>query len=233
MPKSRAPPWRRDSTQTASGKPGAVHWQSKQRLTAPPDTIIFTKPDASSAIPTQLATAPGQSPAPSADAGRPGARGTEPSCALAARLAPGPSWPSAAAPFAANRITLAPEAMGHLPRAIPGRFQELRINQPHQRQIERRFAPRSVVEPRPADRDPLPVPDHGPLGMRRRDHLPSPIQAHRAEALAKQSRSTTSWPICACRFSIAASDDCAVFLRCRPIRKHRRQPFSGPSLTIV
>jgi hypothetical protein len=41
------------------GRASVRHWQNKQRLTAPPDPITFTKPDASSAFPTQLATAPG------------------------------------------------------------------------------------------------------------------------------------------------------------------------------
>jgi hypothetical protein len=40
------------------GRALARHAPSKHRLTAPPDTTTFTKPDASAAIPTQLATAP-------------------------------------------------------------------------------------------------------------------------------------------------------------------------------
>ena len=40
------------------GRASARHWQSKQRLTTLPDPTTFTKPDASSAFPTQFATAP-------------------------------------------------------------------------------------------------------------------------------------------------------------------------------
>ena len=40
------------------GRASVRHWQSKQRLTTLPDPTTFTKPDASSAFPTQFATAP-------------------------------------------------------------------------------------------------------------------------------------------------------------------------------
>ena len=43
---------------STAGRASARHSPSKHRLTAPPDTTTFTKPDASSAFPTQLATAP-------------------------------------------------------------------------------------------------------------------------------------------------------------------------------
>jgi hypothetical protein len=42
------------------------------------------------------------------------------------------------------------------------------------------------------------------------DHLPPPFDAHRPEAFAKKSRSTSSWPILACSFSTSASVDFAV-----------------------
>ena len=37
------------------------------------------------------------------------------------------------------------------------------------------------------------------------DHCLPPIQAQRSKALAKKSRSTTSWPILACSFVTSAS----------------------------
>ena len=43
-------------------------------------------------------------------------------------------------PFTADRIAFAPEMARHLTRAIPRRLQELRVDQPHQGEIERRFS---------------------------------------------------------------------------------------------
>src|SRR3954454_6389014 len=95
----------------------------------------------------------------------------------------------------------------HLARAIPRRLQELPVNQPHQFQVQRRLPSRLIVEPGPADRDQLALPHDRELGVVRVNHLPPPLDAHRPEALAKKSRSTTNWPILACSFSISTSDE--------------------------
>src|SRR5271165_4125945 len=95
--------------------------------------------------------------------------------------------------LAADRIALAPQMARHLARAIPGRLPG-----------------RLVVEPGPADRNQFTLPHHRQLGVPGLNHLPPPLDAHRPEAFAKKSRSTTNCPILACSFSTSASDDFAV-----------------------
>ncbi len=49
-------------------------------------------------------------------------------------------------PFASDRITLTAQTAGHLARAIPRRFQELGVKQPHQFQVQRSLARWLIVE---------------------------------------------------------------------------------------
>ena len=53
--------------------------------------------------------------------------------------------------LAADSMTLALKMACHLARAIPGHFQELGIDRPHQRQILHGLVNRPMVEPGPAD----------------------------------------------------------------------------------
>jgi len=49
--------------------------------------------------------------------------------------------------LAADLVTIAPEVPGHLARPTPGCLQELRVDQPHQRQVFCRLAHGLVGEP--------------------------------------------------------------------------------------
>src|SRR5947209_13182442 len=102
-------------------------------------------------------------------------------------------------------MAITTQVSGHLPRAIPGRLQELRIDQPHQRQVLRRLADRLVIERRPADRNQLALPNNGQPPVARLNQRPSPLHTHRPDAFAKKSRSTTNCPILACSFSTSSS----------------------------
>src|SRR5690606_33525952 len=93
----------------------------------------------------------------------------------------------------------------HLSRAIPGHFHERLVDDAHQFQVLRALARRLSVERRPRDRDQFALAaDREPLVIGINHHSP-PIQAQRSKALAKKSRSTTSWPILACSFVTSAS----------------------------
>src|SRR5271166_4959974 len=66
------------------------------------------------------------------------------------------------------------------------------------------------MEPGSADRHQLALPHDGQLGRHGLDHLSPPRRAHRPEAFAKKSRSTSNRPISACSFSTSAAVDFAV-----------------------
>src|SRR6185437_11692672 len=93
----------------------------------------------------------------------------------------------------------------HLPRSIPRRFQELLVEQPHQRQVLRRLRYRRAVKRGAADRYQCALPYDRQARVPGLDHRPPPVHAHRPKAFAKKSRSTTSWPILACSFSTSPS----------------------------
>ena len=80
----------------------------------------------------------------------------------------------------------------HLSGTIPRRLQELLVDQPHQSQIQRRLAARLVIQTRAAHRQQLALSHHRQLLLRRIDQPPPPVQAHRPEAFAKKSRSTSN-----------------------------------------
>src|SRR5690606_21752727 len=92
-----------------------------------------------------------------------------------------------------------------LSRAIPRRFHEGLVDDAHQFEVLGRLAGGLTIERRPRDRDQFALAaDREPfvIGI---DHHSPPIQAQRSKALAKKSRSTTSWPILACSFVTSAS----------------------------
>lgn len=88
-------------------------------------------------------------------------------------------------PLAADGVALPAEVTRQLARSVPGRLQELRINQPHQLQVQRRFALGPVVETRAADRDQLALAQDRQLRMVGLDHLTSSLKAHRPDAFQK------------------------------------------------
>src|SRR3954447_16375732 len=94
--------------------------------------------------------------------------------------------------LATDWVALAPQMPGHLARAIPRRLQELPVDQPHQLQVQRGLTGWLIVEPGPADRDQLALPHDRQLGVVWGNPRPPPLDAHRPEALAKKSRSTTN-----------------------------------------
>ena len=95
-------------------------------------------------------------------------------------------------PLAPDQMTLAPQVPRHLPCAIPRHLQELTVDQPHQSQVQRRLAARLVIQTRAVHRQQLALSHHRQRLVRRRDQPPPPIHAHRPEAFAKKSRSTSN-----------------------------------------
>src|SRR5690606_40397467 len=88
---------------------------------------------------------------------------------------------------------------------IPGCLHEGFIDDAHQFEVLRRLAGGLSIERRPRDRDQFALAaDREPVVIGINHHSP-PIQAQRSKALAKKSRSTTSWPILACSFVTSAS----------------------------
>ncbi len=93
----------------------------------------------------------------------------------------------------------------HLTRAVPWRLEERLIDQPHQFEVLRGLACRRAIERGARNRNELALPDNGQPRTIGIDHHLPPIQAQRSKALAKKSRSTTSWPILAWSFITSAS----------------------------
>ncbi len=133
------------------------------------------------------------------------ARGAVPSSAAFGRSAPVPSCHQPSNPLAANTVAFSSKMACHLPRPIPWRLQELRIDQTHQRQILRRLASRLIIIGGSADCQKLALANNRQVLVACLNHCTSPLDAHRPEVLAKKSRSTTSWPILACNFSKSPS----------------------------
>lgn len=107
----------------------------------------------------------------------------------------------AANPLAVDLVPLPAEMTSHLPAAVPRRFQELRVDQPHQFQVLGTLAIPRLVVAGAAERHQRALLRDRQARMLRLDQLPPPADAHRPEALRKKSRSTTSCPIMACSFS--------------------------------
>ncbi len=80
----------------------------------------------------------------------------------------------------------------HLTRAVKRRLHELLVDQAHQRQVGLTLANRGVIEPGPADPEQFALPDDRQMRVIHAHQLSPPHHAHRPEAFAKKSRSTTS-----------------------------------------
>ncbi len=76
-------------------------------------------------------------------------------------------------PLAPDGVALPPEMARHLPAPVPRRLEELRIDQPHQREVQRSLALSRPVPCRPADPDQRALPDHRQRRMPRLDHRAS------------------------------------------------------------
>ena len=130
-------------------------------------------------------------------------------------------WSRDAAPSGANHTT-----------APPGTASIKRISA----QVQRRPPTGLAIEPRAADRHQLASPHDGQPRMLGLDHLTPPLPAHRPDAFAKKSRSTSNCPILACRFSTSASAALAMFCPADLPEKTPASPSTAcrfQSLTIV
>src|SRR5450631_4241353 len=96
-----------------------------------------------------------------------------------------------------NAPAVATQVPGHLTRTVPRCLQELLVDQTHQSERCLALHRRLTVERRTADRCQLALAHNREPWMIRFDQCLPPIQAQRSKALAKKSRSTTSWPILA------------------------------------
>src|SRR4029079_12327755 len=121
--------------------------------------------------------------------------------------------------MAPDATAVAPQMPRHLPRAVPGRLQELLVDETHQKQVLSAVWRGFAVERRAADRYQLALAHDREPWMTGVDHRLPPIQAQRSKAFDKKSRSTTSWPILACSFVSSASRFCS-----------RALPFSSKTL---
>ena len=107
--------------------------------------------------------------------------------------------------MATNAMAQTMQMPHHLPRTVIWRFQKGLVDQPHQRKRILTLACRPIIVPRPADlKQRALLNDRQPLVFRV-DLLAPPFDAHRPEAFAKKSRSTTNWPILACSRDNSAS----------------------------
>ena len=84
-------------------------------------------------------------------------------------------------------MPLAPEMTGHLPASLTRRLEELGIDQPHEREVERALALPRPVERRPADADQGTLPADRQHGVPRLDHFTPPGNTHRPE-LPRENR---------------------------------------------
>ena len=100
-------------------------------------------------------------------------------------------------PLAAHAPTLPAKMARHLPRTVPGRLKELLVDQPHEREVHLALPARRAVERRARNRQKLALPGNREPRMVCLNHSLPPLVVQRPEALAKKSRSMTSWPILA------------------------------------
>ena len=112
-------------------------------------------------------------------------------------------------PLAADAPAQPAQVPRHLAGAIPRRLEERLVDEPHELKVLFALARRLAVERRPRDRYELALSDNGEPLVTGIDHRLPPIQAQRSKALAKKSRSTTSWPILAWSFVTSASRVCS------------------------
>lgn len=109
------------------------------------------------------------------------------------------------APLSADRMAAPTQMTSHLLRAVPWSFQKLLVDQPHQRQVQRRLCGCRRVERRATDANEFTLPSDREPGVVGFDHFAPPADAQHPEARLERSRSTTSWPIIACSFSTSPS----------------------------
>ena len=81
---------------------------------------------------------------------------------------------------------------GHLPRAVPGRLEELPVDDFYKRQVFGAFPARVIVEARTYQRQQAALPPDAEIGMILLHRFLPPVPRMRLEASAKKSRSTTS-----------------------------------------
>ena len=93
---------------------------------------------------------------------------------------------------------------GHLTDPVIRCLQELRVDQQHQFQIRLALGHRPVVDARSVELQQRALPHDRKPGPFQVDHLPLLITPNRTEASRKKARSTSNWPIFACRFSTPA-----------------------------
>ena len=107
-----------------------------------------------------------------------------------------PQHPEQAAhPFPRDRVALPAEPALHLPRAVERRLQKLRVNRPHQAQIQRTLARAPVVERRAGNGHEATLPHETEPCGGGINHPDSSAVAQRPKAVDKRSRSMTSSPI--------------------------------------
>jgi len=93
----------------------------------------------------------------------------------------------------------------HLPCTVIRRFQKGLVDQPHQRKRILALACWPIIVAGTADLQQRALPNNRQPLVLRVDLLAPPFDAHRPEAFAKKSRSTTNWPILACSRDSSAS----------------------------
>src|SRR2546422_1758061 len=111
-------------------------------------------------------------------------------------------------------------------RAVPGRLQELLVDETHENQILSALQRGLTIERGARDRHQLALAHDREPWTTGVDHRLPPIQAQRSKAFDKKSRSTTSWPILACSRAISPS---RLFSRSGPFSSKTWASFSTAS----
>src|ERR1700692_3952932 len=108
-------------------------------------------------------------------------------------------------PLATPVMTEPTQMPRHLPGSVKRCLHELFVDQPHEREVLGALARWRVIIAGPADRQEFALPGGRQVRMIAVHQFTPPRHAQRPEAFAKKSRSTTSWPILACKRSTSAA----------------------------
>lgn len=112
----------------------------------------------------------------------------------------------------------------HLPRAGPGRIEELAFDRPHQGEAVSAFGPRAAVEGRPADAGQRALPRFRQLRVIRFDHVASRPHVQRRRPDAKIPFHNKLADLGVELVDLALTGSIGGF---RLAGKHRRHPFDG------
>ncbi|SDG41249.1 hypothetical protein SAMN05660686_04327 [Thalassobaculum litoreum DSM 18839] len=119
----------------------------------------------------------------------------------------------AADPLLVDWVVVGAQVPGHLLEAVERRLEELFVDPPHQRQVQRRLTARHAVEGRTRDRQQVALIGHAQLGMSSVNHPTPHFPVQGLSFRDKKSLATAHSPIFACSSLTVSSETSGAFGR--------------------